>query len=224
MDFRKITSTVLFGFLIISCSDKKEETINSNPLTTHDTGDEEDALETVSFEENATMKNWLTFYQKDNPELDMGSFEMQQTEKLEMMQGSVKGVFDPEFDSVYEPFLVYNPSKTMYIDLDSYHWSPDKDGKPMFEADQEVNLVSLKDKTVRRIGFYGPSHRAEDAFWMTDSVFVVLENNDENQIGFQLYNLMENTVSNYNTTQTLKSVSNAYFETRLNQKGVEVSD
>src|SRR5690606_10252965 len=114
MKYIKLPLYYFLAFLVFSCSDKKEETINSNPLTTHDTGDEEDALETVSFEENATMKNWLTFYQKDNPELDMGSFEMQQTEKLEMMQGSVKGVFDPEFDSVYEPFLVYNPSKTMY--------------------------------------------------------------------------------------------------------------
>lgn len=224
MDFRRISIAAIFSFLIISCSGKNEKPVENEPLIEEDSLNFPDNSEALSFESNPTMKGWLNFYRKENAEMGMGNFELKDTEKLETMPGSVNGSFDPEFDTVYNPFLVYNPSKTMYIDLDSYHWSPDKDGKPMFEADQEVNLVSLNDKTVQRIGFYGPSHRAEDAFWMTDSVFVILENNDENKMGFQLYNLMENTVSIYNSNEPLKTGEETYFEARLRKKGVEVRE
>lgn len=152
--------------------------------------------------------------------MSMGNFELQKTEKLDTIPGSVKGNFDSEFDTVYEPFLIYNPSKTFYIDLDSYHWTLGSEGNPMFEADQEVNLVNMTNKTVSRIGFYGPSYWAEDAFWLTDSVFVILENNDEGQPGFQLINLKEKSVTSYGSIQPLKQNNQDYRKLRLIKKGL----
>ncbi|SMC35428.1 hypothetical protein [Moheibacter sediminis] len=221
MDFRKISIAVLFGLLIISCSDKKDESVESEPLIETDSA-EVDNSESMSFEQNPTMKGWLGFYKKENPDMGLGNFELQKTSKLDMMEGSVSGTFDSDFDSVYMPFLVFNPSKTMYIDLDSYNWVLDENGIAMFEADQEVNLVNLKDKTVKRIGFYGPSYWAEDAFWMNDSVFVLLENSDQNETSFQLINLQENSTSSYINTKPLKIREDFYNDLRLNRKGVKV--
>lgn len=222
MDFKKISIAVLFGLIIISCGDKKEESVENEPLVEVDSMEVADTSEPTSFEANPTMKGWLDFYKKENPQMGMGSFELQKTTKLEMMDGTVSATYDADFDPVYTPFLIHNPSKTMYIDLDSYNWVLDDEGVAMFEADQEVNLVNLKDKTVKRIGFYGPSHRAEDAFWMNDSVFVLLENDDQNQTSFQLVNLAENTISSYLNKEPLKIREEFYNDTRLNKKGVKV--
>lgn len=221
MNFRKILLVSMLSFFVISCDDKKDESVENEPLSEVDSTDVEDS-ESMSFEANPTMKGWLDFYKKENPEMGLANFELQKTAKLDMMDGSVSGTFDPEFDSVYMPFLVFNPSKTMYIDLDSYNWVLDKDGNAMFEADQEVNLVNLKDKSVKRIVFYGPSYWAEDAFWMNDSVFVLLENSDQNETSFQLINLKENTISNYINTKPLNIREEFYNDLRLNRKGVKV--
>lgn len=224
MLLRKIISTTVFSFLIISCSSKNDQPVENESLTETDSlnieeNPNEDAL---SFESNPTMKGWLNFYKKENPEMGLANFELQETQKLEMMEGTISGTFDEDFDPVYLPFLVYNPSKTMYVDLDSYNWVLDKEGNAMYEADQEVNLVSVKDKTVKRIGFYGPSYWAEDAFWINDSIFVLLENSDQNQTGFRLINLIENTASNYINTQPLKIRDEFYNDLRLQNKGVKV--
>lgn len=222
MDFRKISIAVLFGLIIISCSDKKDESVENERLVDVDSTEVTDISEPISFETNPTMKGWLDFYKKENPEMGLANFELQKTGKLETMEGTVSTIYEPDFDSVYLPFLVFNPSKTMYIDLDSYNWVPDENGNAMFEADQEVNLVNLKDKTVTRVGFYGPSYWAEDAFWMNDSVFVLLENDDQNQTGFRLINLQEKTISSYLNNQPLKVNEIFYNDLRLKKKGVEV--
>ncbi len=222
MGFRKISILFLVCSFAISCSDKKEESVENEPLAEPDSVNVVENSETINFKENPTMKVWLGFYKKENPEMGLDNFELQKTEKLETMGGSVSGTFDKEFDSVYLPFLIYNPSKTMYVDLDSYNWVLDKNGNAMFEADQEVNLVNLKDETVKRVGFYGPSHWVEDAFWINDSVFVLLENDDQNQTGFQLINLQENSISSYINTKSLKIREEFYNDMRLKSKGIQV--
>lgn len=219
MNFRKFFLVSILSFIVISCGDKKEEPVSAEPLEEVDSLNSDNSA--LSFEENTTMKGWLDFYKKENPNMGLSNFELQNTEKLETMEGSVKATFDAEFDSVYKPFLIYNSSKTMYIDLDSYNWVLDDDGTAMFEADQEVNLINLNDKSVTRIGFYGPSHWAEDAFWMSDSVFVLLENNDQNETSFQLINLGENTISSYINTQPLEIREEFYNDLRLGRKGVK---
>jgi len=176
----------------------------------------------AAFDENRTLQRWLNFYQQENPDLKLENFEFLESKKLETMKGTVSGIFDPEFDSVYLSFLIYNPSKTMYLDLDSYHWTLDKDGNALFEAGQEIDLVNLKDKTVTRVAFFGPPYWAEDAFWVTDSAFVLLQNSDRNEAGFQLFNLKENSVSTYSYSEPLKIRDEFYNDFRLKNKGIKV--
>lgn len=210
----------LLTLSLINCNDKKDSAIDAESLSETDSIVYETSPSIRSLEEIPTMNNWLNFYKIHNPEFSLGNFELQKTEKLETMTGSVSGKFDPEFDSTYEPFLIYNPSKTFYIDLDSYHWTLDGEGNPMFEADQEVNLVNLNDQSVSRIAFYGPSYWAEDAFWLTDSVFVILVNNDENLPGFQLFNLEESSVTSYGSSQPLNQEIQDYRKERFIKKGI----
>lgn len=225
MNFKTVATVILFSVFSISCSDKKDGPVENEKITSTDSMDTilpESKSKFAEIEQNSTLSRWLEFYQKQNPDLNLNEFEIQHKDKLETMKGNVLGSFHAGFDSVYLPFLIYNPSKTMYLDLDSYNWILDENGIAMFEADQEVNLVNLKDKTVKRIAFFGPSHWIEDAFWISDSKFVLLQNSDENQTGFQIVDLENDSVQTYLYSKPLKINDKFYNDLRLKRKGIEI--
>jgi hypothetical protein len=225
MNFKTVATVILFSAFSVFCSDKKDGPVENEKITSTDsisTIFPESKSKFAEIEQSSTLNRWLKFYQKQNPDLNLNEFEIQNTEKLETMKGNVLGSFDPGFDSAYLPFLVYNPSKTMYLDLDSYNWILDENGIAMFEADQEVNLVNLKDKTVKRVAFFGPSNWVEDAFWVSDSKFVLLENTDENQTGFQIVDLESDSVQTYFYSKPLKINDEFYNDLRLKKNGIRV--
>lgn len=213
----------------ISCQDKKDESIESIEI--------EEAPELVvveektdegifsEFESQPAMKNWLSYHQSKESPLNLSKFNLQEPQKLKIIPGNVKGNFEADFDKTYEPFLIYNPSKTMYLDIDSYNWEVGKDGFPMYNSDSEINLVNLMDKTVNRVAYYGPSYWVEDAFWVTDSIFALLENNDENQPSILIVNLKQNKISSYTYEDSLRNptADRSYIKKRLSDKGIKVS-
>lgn len=226
MKFNLIGSLIISSFIIISCSEKKDEAVSDEILTESDSisSVEEPQAEKSTLSDlasNATFENWLEHYQSANPSFTTGNFTLEQTQKLEMMPGNAKGNFEPEFDKSYEPFLIYNPSKTFYLDIDSYNWSKDKEGVAQFEADQEVNLVDVKKKTVNRVAFFGPSHWVDDAFWVSDSIFILLQNNDENIPEISTYNLKDNSVFLFRNQEPIQKTDSSYTQSRLEKKGVK---
>src|SRR5690606_38155956 len=112
MDFGKISILSIFSFLIISCSQKNDTPVTEESLNETDSSVTEEipADGFAAFGENKTLQRWLNFYQKENPGLKLENFTLEGSGKLEMMKGTVSGSFEPEFDSVYLPFLIYNPS------------------------------------------------------------------------------------------------------------------
>lgn len=225
MNFKVLNSLVLVIFFFFSCSEKKDETVSETPIPETDSIEyvEEAETSTISdLESNSTFQNWLKFYQSSDSGISMSNFNLTETQKLEVQPGNVIGNFEADFDETYEPFLIYNPSKTMYLDIDSYNWELDKEGVAQFEADQEVNLVSLKDKTVNRVAFLGPSYWVDDAFWVSDSIFVLLQNSDENQPEIMTYNLKNNSIYMFLHNEEIKSGKKGYTQSRLEKKGVKV--
>lgn len=215
-----------FTFLI-SCDEKKDENINSTGLLNQEEIEEiaeEEASQFAGFESNETLKNWLEFYKNAQTPINLSNFTLKPNRKLELKEGHIKANYEPGFDSTYEPFLIYNPSKTMYLDIDSYNWFLDKEGVAQFDADSEINLVNLNDKTVSRIAFYGPSSWVDDAFWMSDSVFVLLENNYENLPSLQVYNLKKKMISTYNYSDSARNrIPTKYLKKRLADKGIKLT-
>ena len=225
MNFKILTSLFLVLFLLSSCSEKKEEAISETPISETESVQFEEETEKsaiADLESNATFQHWLKHYQSTDKSLSMGNFNLEQTQKLEMQPGNVVGNFEPEFDKTYEPFLIYNPSKSMYLDIDSYNWSKDKEGVAQFEADQEVNVVDVKKKTVNRVAFFGPSHWVDDAFWVSDSIFILLQNNDENIPEISTYNLKDNSVFLFRNQEPIQKTDSSYTQSRLEKKGVTV--
>lgn len=213
-------------FFTISCGDKKEESVSDIeiPQKIEEPIVEEASEENlfVNFESQPNMKTWMDFYKSNDSDLSLNNFNLEESQKLKLMEGNVKGNFDPNFDKTYEPFLIYNPSKTMYLDIDSYNWEVDKEGTTLFNSDSEINLVNLNDKSVSRIAYYGPSYWVDDAFWLSDSIFALLENNYDNQPSIQIYNLKKNIVSPYVYSDTLSNMQQrSYLKKRLQSKGIK---
>lgn len=228
MKIRFLLVSFVFSALFFSCSDKKDESVSEEVLTEMDSisSVEEPKSEKSTLSDlasNATFENWLKHYQSANPAFTTGNFNLEQTQKLEMTPGNVKGNFEAEFDKTYEPFLIYNPSKTFYLDIDSYNWSKDEEGVVQFEADQEVNLVDVKKKTVNRVAFFGPSHWVDDAFWVSDSIFILLQNNDENLPEISTYNLKDLSVFLFRNHEPIQKTDSSYTKSRLEKKGVKLT-
>lgn len=167
---------------------------------------------------NSTFKKWKNYYQSEvDSTFNVNKFEFSSEDSLHIIPSNILATFDSAYNNVYSPFLIYNSSKTKYIDLDSYQWSLHPvTNEIVWEADQEINLVDLIDKNVSRIGFLGPSFTVEDAFWQNDSIVILLQNSYDRVPSIQKINFKSAKKFNYIYTDTLVK-SSQYQKLRIHQ-------
>src|SRR5699024_2646435 len=128
--------------------------------------------------------------------------------------------YEKDFDSIYTDFLIYNPSENKYLDFDSYYWqiSEKEDKKEiLYNADQEINVIDLKDSTVNRIAFRGPSFTVENAFWKNENTVILLEGTYESSPNINVIDLEENKIYSYSYPDTINKRSH-YTEKRIQEK------
>jgi|GEM_PF-1980185 len=177
------------------------------------------ALKRSELGNHEVLNDWLSYYRSIGQHFSAGKFIRESEMPLEDMQGTVEGIFDRDFKKEYTEFLVYSPDRQWYVDFDSYNWTIDDRNAALYEADQEINLVSIPEKTVTRIGFRGPSQWVEDAYWKNDSVIVLLENAGNNYPVISLIDLSNNRCTTYKYEDTLRLASE-YSKMRLKRKGI----
>ena len=124
------------------------------------------------------------------------------------------------FNEIYKPFLVFNQSKTQYLDFDSYNWFVDAHGNASFDADQQVVVVDLKNNTAKQIAFLGPSFWIEEAYWKGDSVAVLLGNSYDKVPFINVYNFKKNRMKYYEYPDTLR-FKTTYSTIRLRNRGIK---
>lgn len=204
----------LLLLLFFSCDQKVKTnpSNNINPQKVENTKKANDSLYSHS---------WFLYYQKDNPDFNPELFQLTQTSPITFGQTSIKILNKKGFNEIYKPFLVFNESKSKYLDFDSYNWFLAPDGTAGFEADQQVVLVDYKKKEAKQIAFFGPSFWIEDAYWKGDSVAVLLGNTYEKVPFMMKYNFEKNQVQNFQYPDTLK-IEMPYSKTRLRSKGIKV--
>lgn len=154
------------------------------------------AAKTLNFSDSI-FNRWFNYYKINYPDFSLSNFELQNSKALNIIPGTVYGKFDEEYDSMYNQFLIYNSDSTRYIDIDSYNWSKDEKGQRLNSPDQEINLIDLGSKSVKRIDFVGSNEWVEDAFWENDSTIVLLKNNyDRSPIISKVF-VIDSLVVNY---------------------------
>lgn len=204
--------------LFVSCNDsnKKETQITEIEQTESNV-----TIQRLDLEKNSNLKlsDWVDYYHKLEPKFSLENFEFNSKDTLNIMQGSVVGNYDTNFDSVYSDFLIYRNDKEKYVDFDSYSWSLDENDELMFSPDQEINLIDIKNKTVNRIAFRGPSHRVENVFWQNDSTIVLLENNDEKQPNISKIDINKKSVTTFVYRDTL-NFNSEYTKLRFEKLGL----
>lgn len=209
-----------FGFLLVltlfSCEKKKNANRESLNLPTAVV-----QKSVISAEDSDANSPWFGYYQNQNPDFTKDLFELKGKDSIVYRPGTVKILHEKGFNEVYEPFLIFNKSKTKYLDLDSYHWFPLPDGSAAFEADQQIVLVDTKARTAKQIAFFGPSFTIEDAYWKGDTVAVLLGNSYE-KVPFMLkYNFEKKQIQNFQYPDTLVFTI-PYSKIRLRNKGIKV--
>ena len=209
---------ILLAIVLVSVGCSKK---NKNEKTSISFDIEKPALASSEKEKHPIYKNWLSYYQKNNSDFSEERFEKTNESLITYLPSNITAKFDEQFDEVYTPFLVFNATKTKYIDFDSYYWHLDKYNEVSFEADQQVNLIDMERKTKQQIGFFGPSFTIENAFWKGDSIVVLLGNTYE-KVPFKVkYNLQSGKQTFYQSKDTLQ-FEKPYFKERLRQQGLKV--
>lgn len=202
-------------FALFSCERKNIPAKNVNKA------EEKKEISTKSGSlEEISSTDWFQYYKSLNSTFREERFQLQTTSKINYQSSNVLTVNQKDFDKVYLSFLIYNKSKTQYLDLDSYQWFLMEDGTAGFEADQQVALVNVNNNEAKQIAFLGPSYWIEDAYWKGDSAVVLLGNSYDKVPFVMKYNFDKNTVQNYQYTDTLKFETN-YSNIRLNKKGIK---
>lgn len=205
--------TVFILIFCFSCKQKDEENSKMEIETKPTQSISENESEAVLKDTHSKLENWEAYYKKLDANFDVNKFKFDDNYKLESLSGNVPAVYDEDFDENYEPFLIYNSTKEMYIDMDSYSMTIEGD-EVYFEPDQEINVVNIPKKTVTRIGFYGPSYWVEDAYWKNDHTVILLENNYDKVPMIVEIDLNSNEVNRYVYSDTLKSNSD-YAKQRI---------
>ena len=176
---------------------------------------------TPTAKDSIELLPWFKYYQKENANFKSASFKLKQTTPISYQNSSIIILNQKGFNEVYKPFLIFNKSKSKYLDFDSYQWFLAPDGSAGFEADQQVVLVDYKKKEARQIAFFGPSFWIEDAYWKGDSVSVLLGNTYEKVPFMMKYNFNKNEVQLFEYPDTLK-IQIPYSKVRLRNHGIKV--
>ncbi len=168
--------------------------------------------------EETAMQKWQQFYQNQDQTFQPEKFTAQPKSKINYREDESPILPDQDFNMLYQPFLVFSPDRSKYIDIDSYHWQL-YDGNASFEADQKAVLVDMNSKTSQQIAFFGPSFRIEEAYWKNDHQAVLLGNTYEKVPFFIEYDFRENTQQFFQYPDTLK-FEKTYGDFRLESKGI----
>lgn len=209
--------------LLISCSsDSKTKQKETSDIGSDSDKKSESAivLRDLKENENVTWKKWFSYYEKANPNFSLEDFVFVGKSNFSETRASVFGSFDKEFNEKHADLLVYNSSKTQYIDFDSYNLGFDEDGTAWTQGEQEIVLVDLTTKKVARIDFRGLFSWVEDAFWLNDSFVVLLENNMDKKPSITFLDLEKHESRSFSYKTPIENAEE-YSELRLESFGIK---
>lgn len=166
--------------------------------------------------DDPNWNDWFAYYRTKKADFNQQQFVLQDSGWTEKIPGTIRGNFDPEFDPIYEPFLVWSPDKTKYVDFDSYQWGLEDNEMQAYGPDQEIDLVDVRKKTVRRLAFFGPSQTVENVAWKDDQTIVLLTNSPDSGPSIILVNLRNGRTYTYVYDGDLARRS-GYSEQRIEQ-------
>jgi hypothetical protein len=160
-----------------------------------------DSLLPIDLIATSSLKRWISFYEKINPNFRLSHFKFQNCSKENVLLTQEEEPTN-EYLSLYRTLFVYAPDSSSFIDMDSYNFLLERDKKGNLigeggDPDTEVALVNSTTHTRKRVLFFGPTTYVEDAVWLNKNEVIIafLSNNDTTNT-FKPYLVKINTVTN----------------------------
>lgn len=176
-----------------------------------------DTILSIKNSQDSVLKKWISFYNKFDKNFSLEKFKFDTSDTLYTHRGMANGNYNEYFEKKFEKLLIYNSKKTEYIDIDTYYIVLDDNGTVMFDVDQEINWVKIKEKKVSRVSYKGPLESVNDVFWHNDSIIILLENN-EKTLSIKEINLNSRKIKKFNYPDTINT-NTSYTFTRLTERG-----
>jgi hypothetical protein len=179
-----------------------------------------------TIDSNETLQKWVNYYKSHDTNFSLDNFISAGEWTIDEIQGNVCGIFDECFERNLANLMVFSPDKKRYIDLDSYAISLDENNVAYLDADCEVNVVDIENRTVTRVAFYAIDIGGEidDAFWENNSKVVLLETiyydiPDKCSVSISIIDLSTKKAQGFDYKNTLNFKSDYYMQ-RLKKAGV----
>ncbi|MDO5510194.1 MAG: hypothetical protein Q4F57_05820 [Weeksellaceae bacterium] len=205
----------LCAIVLFSC-DSRETQPADTVIATEPTPPEE----TESLYTDRAFNQWKMYYSERDVDMTSGNFELDNTIDVVPENATSAAMWEPGFDPVYLPYLAFNADSSMYVDIHSYKWKAYEGEEIAINPDQEVMLVNRKDKTKKRLFFYGPTFWVEDAYFKNDSIVVLMENNDERLPAYQELNI-RTMKSDYYVLKESVNFDSDYLNRIVTRRGIK---
>jgi hypothetical protein len=173
------------------------------------------------------IPGWITYQQQLNPEFNPSLLSAQDTSTYEPFVTEFYP--DRTFREFYGDLMIYNTDSSRIIDLYSYRFAMEKDGRGTLRIhespDTEISLLIPGHNVKERVMFMGPIGAFDHAFWADDRHMIVAGNADEDGNGLRkpivwVINIRSKRVINFTYKGTLEQSARGYQLHRLRNRGM----
>jgi len=116
----------------------------------------------------------------------------------------------------------YSPDKKRYIDIYFYTHYDEKRKTVVFdgEVDQLVWLYDLENRMGYVIQSWGPAGACEDAIWIDNDRFVLLENASDGLFIIDIFDIQKKVIASYTSELNEKEYYGGYYLHNAKRKGI----
>jgi len=219
----KIKHLIIFlvALSFCSCNQKqKQEDEHTKEIVLNDSLEQQQQqIYELADLSNPILDEWVAYYKSGNKDFSLKNFKK--------VTDFIKNENEWTDFVSSSPLDTYNSDGSFYITLDYYN---EFEGNMYIgsDIDSRVDLIDVRKNKALNIHFGGSSSWADDVFWVNDSVFVLLNADDEwgdnrNENFLHLYlsiwNIKGDVLANYEYSGDVKRPEYSYFVKRLIRSG-----
>jgi hypothetical protein len=179
------------------------------------------------------LDEWVAYYQSANNDFSLKRFKV-----LSSKDAFVRGNFHWEnydLSDNYVPAAIYSPDSNFYIDLDFYNEIEDGVYTGS-DVNSRADLIDVRNKKSSVIFNCGSSCWQDDAYWVNDSVFVLLNvsehidpkkniwTNDNYILYIEVRNIKGEILKKYRYDHEVNPPEDIYLRKRFEKHGIKVMD
>ena len=152
------------------------------------------------------LNAWMNFFRDEDKDFTIGHFK---ASGVSLHFGDLPDAIELKDPKSFEPYFIFSPDSTRYLDLFSYDHFIDNGKMIEGEADQQVVLADRISKSRKQLLFSGPSQSIDFADWTgKDSFILGITNTGENgktiEAQLMLFRITDSTFTNFDLDHSVQ--------------------